>query len=421
MATTNKTIYVYADWMGLKGPVLMGVLSVNFVRGKEIFSFEYDDSWLKSTNPQNLDPNLQLYGGPQYNREDKPNFGLFLDSSPDRWGRVLMKRREAIIARKVGRKPAALFESDFLLGVYDEHRMGGLRFKTDIEGTFLSAEKSLATPPWTSLRELEHASLELEKDEDKEDDEALKWLNMLIAPGSSLGGARPKASIKDPDGNLWIAKFPSGNDERNIGAWEMVVFRIASDAGIRVSSAMVKQFASKHHTFLNKRFDRNEKGERIHFASAMTLLGYNDGADHHAGVSYLELAEFIMQNGSNVNEELKELWRRIVLNICIKNTDDHLRNHGFLLTETGWVLSPIYDVNPFPDGTGLTLNISEDDNSLDLDLALSVAGYFRLKEKDAVTIMEQIKSAVSNWRKFAHEVGISKQEQTRMEPAFITG
>ncbi len=417
----NRTIYVYADWVGLEGSTLMGVLSASFVRGKEIFSFEYDNDWLKSGNSLNLDPNLQLYGGPQYNSEDKPNFGLFLDSSPDRWGRVLMKRREAIIARKEGRKPHTLFESDFLLGVYDEHRMGGLRFKTDPEGPFLSTEKTLATPPWASLRELEHASLELEKDEDKEDDEALKWLNMLIAPGSSLGGARPKASIQDPKGNLWIAKFPSGNDEWNIGAWEMVAFTIASDAGIRVSSVMAKQFSGKHHTFLNKRFDRNEKGERIHFASAMTLLGYNDGADHHAGVSYLELAEFIMQNGSHVDEELKELWKRIVLNICIKNTDDHLRNHGFLLTDSGWVLSPIYDVNPFPDGTGLTLNISEDDNALDPGLALSVAGYFRLKEKEATAIVEQIKSAVSNWRKIAQDIGISKQEQAIMEPAFITG
>lgn len=421
MAAKNKTIYVYADWTGLEGPSSMGVLSASFVRGIEIFAFEYNNEWLKTSNFQNLDPSLQLYGGPQYNSDDKPNFGLFLDSSPDRWGRVLMKRREAIIARKEGRKPDTLFESDFLLGVYDEHRMGGLRFKTDPEGPFLSAEKAFATPPWASLRELEHASLELEKDEDKEDDEALKWLNMLLAPGSSLGGARPKASIKDPKGNLWIAKFPSGNDERNIGAWEMVAFSIASDAGLRVSSAMIQRFSGRHHTFLNKRFDRNENGERIHFASAMTLLGYNDGADHHAGVSYLELAEFITQNGSNVNEELKELWKRIALNICIKNTDDHLRNHGFLLTDTGWVLSPVYDVNPFPDGTGLTLNISEDDNSLDLDLALSVAEYFRLKEKEATAIIEQIKSSVRNWRKIAQENGLSKQEQAMMEPAFITG
>lgn len=322
MAATSKTIYVFAGWTGLPEPTLMGILTATHVRGKEVFSFEYADTWLQSPHPQNIDPNLQLFSGPQYNQGDKPNFGLFHDSSPDRWGRVLMKRREAIIARKEGRKPNVLFESDFLLGVYDEHRMGGLRFKTDPDGDFLSAEKELASPPWASLRELEYASLQLEKEDYDEGDEALKWLNMLMVPGSSLGGARPKASVKDTKGNLWIAKFPSGNDEHDVGAWEMVAFQIAANAGFKVSPSMLRQFSSKHHTFLNQRFDRNVKGERIHFASAMTLLGYNDGADYNDGVSYLELAEFLIQNGSNVNEDLRELWRRIVLNICI-NTPDH--------------------------------------------------------------------------------------------------
>jgi len=418
MATSNKTIYVFADWIGLAKPALMGVLTAIHVRGKEIFSFEYTEAWLKSGHQQNLDPDLRFYGGKQYSDSDKPNFGLFLDSSPDRWGRVLMKRREAILARQGGRKPDTLFESDFLLGVYDEHRMGGLRFKISMDDDFLSAEKELASPPWTSLRDLEYASMQLEKDEYAESDEALKWLNMLMVPGSSLGGARPKASIKDPKGNLWIAKFPSGNDDHNIGAWEMVAWHIAKGAGVKVSPASVKQLSGKHHTFLNQRFDRISTGQRIHFASAMTLLGYNDGVDHHEGVSYLELAEYLVQNGSNVNEDLKELWRRIVLNICIKNTDDHLRNHGFLLTENGWTLSPVYDVNPFPQGTGLTLNISENDNSLDLDLALSVIPYFRVQESEAITIIERVKKAASNWRKFAEDLNIAKREQEMMETAF---
>ncbi len=417
MAASNKTIYVYADWLELGGSMLMGTLAAEHSRGKEIFSFEYTGEWLSQNRSLILDPNLYFFGGKQYNSEDKPNFGLFLDSSPDRWGRVLMRRREAIMARKENRKPQSLFESDYLLGVFDEHRMGGLRFKTDPEEDFLSAEKELASPPWTSLRELEYASLQLEKEEHDDVDEELKWLNMLMVPGSSLGGARPKASVKGPEGNLWIAKFPSGNDARNIGAWEMVAWRIASNAGISVAPAMVRQFSSKHHTFMNQRFDRN-KEQRIHFASAMTLLGYNDGTDYKDGVSYIELAEFLMQNGSNVDEDLKELWRRIVLNICIRNTDDHLRNHGFLLTPEGWTLSPIYDVNPFPEGTGLTLNISEDDNSLDLDLAKSVMHYFRLKKAEAEAIIDQVKAAVSDWQKFANDLGISRREQESMEPAF---
>ncbi|OJW80266.1 MAG: toxin HipA [Bacteroidetes bacterium 46-16] len=418
MAVANKIIYVYADWEGLKDkPVLMGTLSAEYLRGKEIFSFEYTELWLQSKQPLSLDPNLQLFRGQQYNNEEKPNFGLFLDSSPDRWGRVLMRRRESILARKKGNKPATLFESDYLLGVYDEHRMGGLRFKADPEAEFLSAEKELASPPWTSLRELEYASLQLEKEDFDDNDEELKWLNMLMAPGSSLGGARPKASVKDPKGNLWIAKFPSGSDNRNIGAWEMVVWRIASNAGVKVAPAMIRQFSSKHHTFLNQRFDRN-KDERLHFASAMTLLGYNDGTDYKDGVSYIELAEFITQQGGNVTEDLKELWRRIVLNICIKNTDDHLRNHGFLLSPSGWILSPIYDVNPFPEGTGLTLNISLDDNSLDVDLALSVIQYFRLQQAEAEEIIEQVRKAANGWRTIADEIGISRREQESMEVAF---
>ncbi|MGI8597614.1 MAG: type II toxin-antitoxin system HipA family toxin, partial [Chitinophagaceae bacterium] len=219
MANQDKTIYVYADWIPLAEPTLLGILSAAHIRGKEIFSFDYDEACLKLGKSFLLDPDLQFFTGPQYTRDDKPNFGIFLDSSPDRWGRVLMKRREAILAKKENRKVTTLFESDFLLGVYDQHRMGGLRFKTDPEGEFLNNNKKLASPPWASLRDLEFASLQLEKDPDMKDDEALKWLNMLLAPGSSLGGARPKASIQNKDGSLWIAKFPSAGDEHNVGAW----------------------------------------------------------------------------------------------------------------------------------------------------------------------------------------------------------
>ena len=415
---TEKAIYVYADWKGLKGaPLLMGILNSVHNKGKEIFSFEYEQDWLESGNGQVLDPDLQFYSGRQYSSSDKLNFGLFLDSSPDRWGRVLMKRREAIIARKENRKQVTLFESDYLLGVYDEHRIGALRFKLNPNGSFVSGEQELAAPPWTSLRELEQASLQLEQD-DFDDDEALKWLNILMAPGSSLGGARPKASVKDPNGQLWIAKFPSGNDIVDIGGWEAVAMEIATNAGVKVAPFKAQKFSNKYHTFLSQRFDRNPDGERIHFASAMTMLGYTDGADYTSGVSYLELAEFIMRNGANVNKDLEELWRRIVLNVCLKNTDDHLRNHGFLLTNQGWILSPIYDVNPFPDGIGLTLNISDDDNSLDLDLVRSVITYFRISDQQAEVIINEVLNAVKDWRKLALRIGLPKREQDLMERAF---
>ena len=232
MKNEKRKIFVYADWSELNVPALMGVLSVDFLRGKEIFSFEYADEWLKSNNTHTLDPDLGFYSGVQYLRDEKTNFGLFLDSSPDRWGRVLMKRREAILAKQEKRPIHTLHESDFLLGVYDLHRMGALRFKLDPDGDFLDNNKDYSAPPWTSIRELEHASLELEKNIEQDNPDLLKWLNILMAPGSSLGGARPKASVQHTDGSLWIAKFPSNNDETDIGAWEMVANELAKKAGI---------------------------------------------------------------------------------------------------------------------------------------------------------------------------------------------
>jgi serine/threonine-protein kinase HipA len=411
MATTNtkKEILVYAHWLGLAMPNKMGILTVTPARGKETFSFEYAADWLKSGISQMLDPDLQLYSGAYYPRDEKVNFGIFLDSCPDRWGRVLMQRNEE-------RKAKTLLESDYLLGVFDAHRMGALRFKLQEDGPFLNDNKEMASPPLSSLRELEQASLKMEED-NIDDPEYLKWINILIAPGSSLGGARPKASVVDTANNLWIAKFPSKNDEKNVAAWEMVANELAMKAGINISLGKIQQFNNKYYTYLTKRFDRTEKNERIHFASAMTLLGHSDG-ENSAGASYLELAEFITRHGAAVENDLEELWRRIVFSICIKNTDDHLRNHGFLLTETGWALSPAYDINPNEYGQGLSLNISLDDNSLDLNVALEVAGYFRLDNKKANQIIKHIKSTVISWRALAVKYKIPKAEQDRMSVAF---
>lgn len=413
----KRDVHVYADWQGMKNLVYMGILHADLLRGKEIFSFEYDPNWLQSGQAQLLDPDLQLYAGIQY-LNDKSNFGMFLDSSPDRWGRFLMRRREAALARQEKRPEQNLFETDYLLGVYDAHRMGGLRFKLEQDGSFLNDKKEMSIPPWTSIRELEQVSLNLEDDDVVNDPEYMKWLNMLVAPGSSLGGARPKASVMDSDNHLWIAKFPSKNDQSDIGGWEIVTYELAIVAGVRMADAQAKKFSSTNHTFLTKRFDRTKSGERIHFASAMTLLGHVDGEDHGEGVSYLELVDFITTKGANVNEDLEQLWRRIVFSICVSNTDDHLRNHGFILTSTGWVLSPAYDINPVETGVGLKLNISENDNSLDLNLAMEVLPYFRLKEKRAIEIIEEVKIAVRNWRKIASKYRISAAEQELKSRAF---
>jgi|SRR5450432_156034 len=406
-------ILVFADWFELKGPVRMGTLSVSHVKGREVFSFSYEKSWLDRGQAQILDPDLQLFTGTQYLTTDKKNFGIFLDSSPDRWGHVLMKRREAIRARMEKRKEKTLFQEDFLLGVFDQQRMGALRFKLTDDGPFLNDNADMAAPPWTSLRELEQASLRLEK-ETLSDAESLKWLNMLLAPGASLGGARPKAGVTDEKGNLWIAKFPSGNDGTDIGAWEMVATEMAMDAGIDMAPGQAKRFNDKRHTYLSKRFDRIGTKRRVHFASAMTLLGQSDGAE---GMSYLDIAGFIIKNGADTKRDLEELWRRIVFNIAVKNTDDHLRNHGFLLTASGWALSPAYDVNPNDQGRGLTLNISETDNALDFGLALSVAKYFRV-EKNAESILKRVKRSVSKWKAVAKKYSIPANEISSMASAF---
>jgi serine/threonine-protein kinase HipA len=421
MASTHKDILVYADWQGIDKPSLVGTLAADVVKGIEIFSFEYTTEWLQSKHAMSLDPDLQLYGGRQYIRDEKPNFGLFMDSSPDRWGRVLMKRREALIARQEERRPLTLLGSDFLLGVYDGNRMGGLRFKLEQDGPFLGHEQALAAPPWVRLRELENASLQLEKDHVEDKNEELKWLNLLMAPGASLGGARPKASVTGPDGSLWIAKFPSINDEADTGAWEMVVSDLAAKVEIATAPAMIRKFSGKHHTFLSKRFDRTADQQRVHFASAMTLLGYQDGVDAQEGVSYLEIVEFIQRSGTNPTQNLKELWKRILFNVLVKNTDDHLRNHGFILEGTGWTLSPAYDMNPVPRGTGLTLNISEDDNALDTDLVQSVAPYFRVSKEEAKELISSFRKIISGWGTVADQYHLSRGEKEAMADAFEHG
>lgn len=420
MANQNnsRNISVYAHWSGMEDPLLMGILHTDRLKGKEVFSFEYIDEWLKNGPAQLLDPSLQLYTGLHYLNDVQDNFGIFLDSSPDRWGRILMRRREAALARNENREEKKLFETDYLLGVYDGHRMGALRFKLEDDGPFLNDNKNMASPPWTSLRELEQISLRLEDDDVIDDPEYLKWLSMLIAPGASLGGARPKTSIVDNDGNLWIAKFPSRNDQGDIGGWEIVTYELAILAGINMAESKAQKFSSDYYTFLTKRFDRGNNGQRIHFASAMTILGYIDGQDHADGASYLELVDFIQKNGANVDQDLEQLWRRIVFSICVTNTDDHLRNHGFLLTNDGWVLSPAYDINPVENGSGLKLNISDEDNSLDLNLAMEVSEFFRLSEKRATEIIDEVLNAVANWREVAIKYKISRVEQELKALAF---
>ena len=414
MSANQKTIYVYDDF-SQEEPILLGMLYVNVIKGGETYSFEYSNGWLKQMKLSvSLDPELMPYGGRQF-PNGKNIFGIFADASPDRWGRVLMNKRERIRAQKEARKPHKLYDSDYLLGVYDATRMGGIRFKLDPNGPFLSDDRETQVPPWATLRTLEEASRNFENDESGLSE---KWLNQLIKPGSPLGGARPKATVVDTMGQLWIAKFPSKNDENDTGAWEMVTHDLAKLCGLNVPDAKLEKFSKIGSTYLVKRFDRNEK-KRIHFASAMTLLGKNDGASAADGTSYLDMADFIKSNGARPKEDLVELWKRIVFSMAVSNTDDHLRNHAFILTKKGWILSPLYDVNPVPYGDELSLNVDEYDNSIRIDLAVETAMRFGMTRADAEKFAgNMLKTVRENWQSLALKYGLSRGQIEEMRPAF---
>ena len=405
----SKSLYIYLDEAYTDSPVLLGVLLAEAARGHEVFSMSLSEKWLHHSRCQLLDPDLQLYSGHQYLPEAKTNFGFLLDSSPDRWGRMLLERRETVRAKDENRPRKTLIESDFLLGVYDESRMGALRIKTAPDGVFMDNDASLNIPPIASIGQLEQASLAFEAEDNR-------WLQMLVAPGSSLGGARPKANVRMEDGRLWIAKFPSRQDRYDVGAWEAVAMTLAQQCGITVAPFVARRFSGQYRTFLTQRFDRNAMGQRLHFTSAMTMLGYRDGDT--AGCSYLELADWISRHCCQVDENLRQMWRRMVFNIAISNCDDHLRNHGFLLGRNGWTLTPAYDLNPTPYGQGLSLNINEYDNALDMGLALEIASYFGIGKQEAQSEIENIRSVVSNWEQVANRLHISREEWEQIRPAF---
>jgi serine/threonine-protein kinase HipA len=414
MGLQKLDIYVFADWIGIAEPTLLGILSAHYGKGKKAFSFEYDKKWIQSKRNFVLDPDLQFFAGSQFPNQ-KENFGVFMDSMPDTWGRTLMRRRAALEGRENGQGIKKLYDIDFLLGVYDESRMGALRFKTVLDGPFLDNNKASATPPWASIRDLQYAALQIENDDDFLN--MKKWLALLMAPGSSLGGARPKANVLDEKGCLWIAKFPSKNDNIDKAAWEFLAYQLAINAGIEMAPCRLEAIAGKYRTFFTQRFDRI-KDARIHFASAMTMTGNTEEGLRDAPASYLDMAEFIQNNGVHIEHDLQQLWRRIVFNIAIANTDDHLRNHGFLLTEKGWRLSPAYDLNPSVEKDGLTLNIDTDLNALDFDLAKSVGEFFRLNENQMTAIIWDVQNSVKQWKRIAAEIGIPRSEQEMMQGAF---
>ncbi|MBR6095223.1 MAG: type II toxin-antitoxin system HipA family toxin [Lachnospiraceae bacterium] len=394
----------------------IGKCRILSARGSEIISFEYNPDWLRANPSLILDPSVFQTTGIQYPGIDNESFGFLSDIAPDRWGRKLIERREEILAKEESRPKRTLMFSDYLIGVSDYTRQGGIRIENGKE--FLSQSRDSDVPPVENIRSIENASIELEKGNKDVSD----WIKLIVAPGSSLGGARPKANIKETDGSLWIAKFPSVNDDFDIAAWEMVAHDLASMCGISVPEARIVKLSKYGNTFLVKRFDRKNVGveeqRRIHYASAMTMLGEKDGGQSR---SYLDLVEVIEKIcGNNLEKDLKELWYRLILNVCISNTDDHLRNHGFLLNQdNSWSLSPAFDINPNPNKNNLSLNIDFSSGEKDLSSVLKIHDYFRITDEDAKRDIYRIAEIVNNnWRPIAKKYGISKSEQLRMENCF---
>ncbi|MGB6007657.1 type II toxin-antitoxin system HipA family toxin [Castellaniella sp.] len=365
--------------------------------------FHYERDWLKDPRAFALDPDLSLDEHPFFPKPESGNFGIFLDSSPDRWGQTLMKRREALQAKDENRSPRTLYAWDFLIGVQDQTRQGALRFRLPGTETFLGDEK-MAAPPMTTLRELEAVAYQL-SNRRIDDLEALrKWLAVLVAPGASLGGARPKANFTEIDGSLWIAKFPARDDDRDIGAWEYVVHQLARKAGVDVPPAKLIKLNNDFHIFCVQRFDRAH-GARRFYASAMTLLRKTQSE----GTSYLELAQFIRAQGdaAHADTDLAQLFRRVAFNVAVGNRDDHLRNHGFVLGETGWRLAPAFDVNSNIDKAEHVLNIDDVDNRPSLETVLSTAAFYGLSDDHARQAVEEVAAAVDGWRDAARRVGIA--------------
>ncbi len=400
---------VYVDLEGQL--VLVGRLWARMRKGRDSASFEYDEEWLKRPDHFALEPALQLGPGPFHTPANKPMFGAIGDSAPDRWGRVLMRRAERRRAERAGETPRTLFEIDYLLMVNDEARQGALRFALEPGGPFLTADDATPIPPLVELPRLLSAAEHFVGESDTDED-----LRLLLAPGSSLGGARPKASVRDRDGYLAIAKFPHKDDEIDAVRWEAVSLTLAEKAGIPVPKWRLEPVAEKSILLL-RRFDR-KGGLRIPFLSAMSMLGANDNETR----SYLEFVDALRQYGAAPKSDMHILWRRVVFNVLISNTDDHLRNHGFLYEgPDGWRLAPAYDLNPVPVDMKprvLATAIDVDDRTASLDLALSVTAYFELEDAEARQIAKEVGRTVSDWRDEAAGLGLTSRNIDRMASAF---
>ncbi len=410
----GQSIQVFLDSPSAKASLNAGALHIEHVKGHEIFTFQFSEEALGHPHINLLFPNVVIGKGHFHlsNDENTALYKLLTDSMPDRWGKVLLKKKRLKDAKESGnhKHMPDLNDADYLLQLSDQTRMGAFRFYNSETEVYLGPNDQ-AIPPITRVQELQEICRKVE-----DDDEVGSWLEQLIAPGTSLGGARPKANMINEKGVLCIAKFPSKNDEIDIGLWEFITNQLANQCKINVPDCDINKFNSEYTTLLCERFDRISQDERIHFVSAMALTQHNDGDEE---ASYLDIAEVIKQHGQDATANLHELWRRIVFNIAVSNGDDHLRNHGMLLQPEGWVLTPAYDVNPGSGKSGyLKLNIDDADNSADFELALSSAGYFELDMTQAKAILKEVYDSVSQWETLAKRYSASQNEIDLMQSAF---
>jgi len=409
--SSGEQIWVWLDDPAFGSLQQIGTLS----RGdRGSVRFSYEPGWLKHAHAFPLDPELDLTAGEFFPGDS--NFGVFMDSCPDRWGQILMNRREAVETKEAGRTPRTLGPWEFLLGVQDCTRMGALRFSRPGEQLFL-ADESLSAPPVARIAELQSIAFELSRKKQEDSDKIKEWLKVLVAPGSSLGGARPKANLVDEDGSLWIAKFPSADDDYDVALWEKLLQDLAQRCGITVPDARLMQIGNGYHTFLVKRFDRHG-GNRRFFASAMTMLGHVDSED----ASYLELAEFIATYGEadHISHDLEELFTRVVFNVATANRDDHLRNHGFIRSPAGWRLAPAFDMNPSFRKDEHVLSLDLYNRQPDMDVVLSTAGFYRLESSRAKQIIVAVCTVVGEWQTHARKLGLSRQECAEADHLFCS-
>ena len=411
-----QKLYVYADFDWLDAPQLLGELSCDSVRGNETYGFSYNKEWLAEYGDVFLSEDLQRYPGIQYTKPERDIFACFSDSLPDRWGRTLLNRREQIAAKDEKRAVRRLTSFDYLMGIDDASRMGGFRFAETLGGAFINTEDSLRVPPLANVRELMQAAHKIEASEEKHLLPSKKWLAQLLHPGTSLGGARPKASVLDEKGNLTVAKFPSRKDDYDVARWEHFCHVMGRKAGIKVAETRTIQ-GEDYHILLSKRFDRTKDGKRIHFASALTLLGLTDGDNASTGYGYPDIVDFIIRRGGKVEQNLEEIYRRVAFFIIVGNSDDHFRNHGFLLTRKGWELSPAYDINPtLADNQSLLINRST--SGSDLNILLESAGDYMLSAERAKRIIDEVKLAMKSWRSEARKLALPQRDIDTFAPRF---